>query len=118
MLPKQYRLKNKKAFDATYKQRQVVSDSLLTLYIGKKKSDVHSPTKIGFVVSKKFHKRATKRNRIKRLVREVCRLELKNNAIKNAEKYMSLIFLPKPKAICANFLDIQKSVKCILDRVR
>lgn len=118
MLPKQYRLKNKKAFDATYKQRQVVSDNFLTLYIGKKKIDSQLPTKIGFVVSKKLHKRATKRNRIKRLVREACRLEIKNNSLKNAEKYMSLIFLPKHQSLNAGFLDVQKSVKLLLDRIR
>lgn len=118
MLPKQYRLKNTKAFDATYKQKQVVSDGLLTLYIGKKKTDAAYPTKIGFVVSKKLHKRATKRNRIKRLVREACRLVIKNNALKNAENYMSLIFLPKPRALDVSFSDVQKSVKFLIDRIR
>lgn len=118
MLPKQYRLKNKKAFDATYKQKQVVSDNLLTMYIGKKKTDTAFPTKIGFVVSKKLHKRATKRNRIKRLVREACRLEIKNNALKNANKYMSLIFLPKTAALNANFHLVQNSVKTLISRVR
>ena len=83
MLPQQYRLKNQKAFEATYRQRQVVSDTLLSLHIGKKKPENFSgATKIGFVVSKKLHKRATKRNRIKRLMREACRLELKNNGLK------------------------------------
>ncbi len=118
MLPKQYRLKNKKAFDATYKQKQVVSDNLLTMYIGKKKTDTAFPTKIGFVVSKKLHKKATKRNRIKRLVREACRLEIKNNALKNANKYMSLIFLPKTAALNANFHLVQNSVKTLISRVR
>lgn len=118
MLPKQYRLKNKKAFDATYKQKQVVSDNLLTMYIGKKKTDTAFPTKIGFVVSKKLHKRATKRNRIKRLVREACRLEIKNNALKNANKYISLIFLPKTAALNANFHLVQNSVKTLISRVR
>lgn len=118
MLPKQYRLKNKKAFDATYKQKQAVSDNLLTMYIGKKKTDTAFPTKIGFVVSKKLHKRATKRNRIKRLVREACRLEIKNNALKNANKYMSLIFLPKAAALNANFHLVQNSVKTLISRVR
>ena len=111
-------LKNKKAFDATYKQKQVVSDNLLTMYIGKKKTDTAFPTKIGFVVSKKLHKKATKRNRIKRLVREACRLEIKNNALKNANKYMSLIFLPKTAALNANFHLVQNSVKTLISRVR
>ena len=118
MLPKQYRLKNTKAFDATYKQHQIVSDGMLTLYIGKKKTDMNSLTKIGFVVSKKLHKRATKRNRVERLIREACRLEIKNNALKNAQNYMSLIFIPKPSSLGIPFLEIQKSVKLLIGRVR
>ncbi len=119
MLPQQYRLKNQKAFEATYRQRQVVSDTLLSLHIGKKKPENFSgATKIGFVVSKKLHKRATKRNRIKRLMREACRLELKNNGLKNGEKYLSLIFLPKPQAFFANFRGVQKSVQSLLEKIR
>lgn len=118
MLPRQYRLKNRKAFDATYKQKQVVSDCFLTVYIGRKKTDNDIPTKIGFVVSKKLHKRATKRNRIKRLIREACRLELKNNALKNAGKYLSIIFLPKQSSLGCSFRDIQKSVRVLFDRIR
>ena len=70
MIPKKYRLKNKKAFDATYKNRKIVSDSMLTLYVGKPKKDLDTPTKFGFVVSKKYHKRAVKRNRIRNENRE------------------------------------------------
>lgn len=119
MLPKQYRLKNQKAFDATYKQRQVVADKFLTLYIGKKKpDDSEQITKIGFVVSKKFHKRAVKRNRIKRLIREAFRLEIKEKSLKNAEKYLSLIVIPKFGAVEADFGCIQRSVRGLIEKIR
>lgn len=115
MLPKRYRLKNKKAFDATYKQRNVVSDRFVTVYAGRKKTDMSFPTKIGFVVSKKYHKRAVKRNRIKRLIREACRLILKEGSMN--EKYMSLIFLPKNSALESDFSQIQSSVNALLKRI-
>lgn len=95
MLKKQYRLKNRKAFDATYKNHKVVSNSLFTIYIGKPKKDKETTTKFGFVVSKKYHKRAVKRNRIKRLMRECVRLAIKENKLGNLNNYMSFIILPK-----------------------
>lgn len=95
MLKKQYRLKNKKAFDATYRNKKVVSNDIMSLYIGKPKKDLTTTTKFGFVVSKKYHKRAVKRNRIKRLLRECVRLTIKENKLGNLNKYMSFVILPK-----------------------
>lgn len=118
MIPKKFRLKNKKAFDATYKNRKVVSDSLLTIYTGKYKKDEQQPTKFGFVVSKKYHKRAVKRNRIKRLMRECIRLALKENKLGICEKYMSFILLPKEKAIGCKLCDVQQSFCKLIERLK
>ena len=69
MLPKQFRLKKRLAFKATYKVKNSSHKGGVTLFAGiVKKEDC--PTKVGFVVSKKVHKRAVKRNRLKRLMRE------------------------------------------------
>lgn len=118
MLPKRYRLKNKRAFDATYKNHHVVSDSFFTIFIGKEKKDNEQPSKIGFVVSKKYHKRAVKRNRIKRLMRECIRLALKENKIENMGKYMSFIMLPKDKALNLKLQDVQTSFNKLLERIK
>lgn len=115
MLPKKFRLKNKKAFDATYKQRRVVSDSLLTVYAGRPKSDEKQQTKAGFVVSKKYHKRAVKRNRIKRLMREACRLLINNNLFN--ERYLSYIIMPKNSALSSDFAQIQASLTSLIKRI-
>ena len=64
MLPKQYRLKKKIAFKATYKVNHSSRMGGVTLYAGIEKKE-NTPTKVGFVVSKKTHKRAVKRNRLK-----------------------------------------------------
>ena len=72
MLPKNYRLKNNSAFTVTYKMKNTVSNKYFLAYFGAKITDKETQSlKIGFVVSKKFHKRAVKRNRIKRLLREI-----------------------------------------------
>ena len=73
MLPKQYRLKKRSAFKATYKVKNSTHSGGVTLFAGRKKTE-EIPTKVGFVVSKKVHKRAVRRNRLKRLMRESDRL--------------------------------------------
>ena len=114
MLKKQYRLKNNSAFTATYKLRNTISDDYICVYFGKEKTDSEKTTKFGFVVSKKIHKRAVIRNRIKRYMRENIRLIIKNNDIKDINKYISIIFVAKTQAIYANYSDIENSLKTLL----
>lgn len=110
MIPKQYRLKKRKAFKATYKVKNSSHSGGVTLFAGiKKKEEV--PTKVGFVVSKKVHKRAVKRNRLKRLMRESYRLLLKDNNLGNSQQYLSLIFLGTENALDKTFKQIQHSVE-------
>ena len=116
MLPKQYRLKKRNAFKATYKVKNSSHSGGVTLFAGLQKKD-DTPTKVGFVVSKKVHKRAVKRNRLKRLMRECYRLHLKNGDLGNSQKYMSLIFLGTENALTKNFKDINKSIEKLLKEI-
>ena len=108
MLPKENRLKKKSAFNATYKTGKIIRLDGITLFCGKKKT-ADFPTKIGFVVSKKIHKRAVKRNRIKRLMRESIRLLIKEN--KFSSDCMSLIFVASQKQLNKNFKEVDNSIK-------
>lgn len=116
MLKEQYRLKKRSAFNATYKSGTSVRDGGITLFCGKVKN-LEIPTKIGFVVSKKIHKRAVKRNRIKRLMREAVRLYIKNYPEIFDTKYISLIFVATSKLLNSSFKDIDLSVHKIMDIV-
>ena len=92
MLQKKYRLKKYSAFIATYRLNNAVSDENVCIYFGKEKTKSDLDTKFGFVVSKKIHKRAVVRNRIKRLMRENVRLLLKENKINNVtNEYLYLV---------------------------
>lgn len=75
------------------------------------------PTKIGFVVSKKTHKRAVKRNRIKRLMRESVRLYIKNSPQDFDTKYMSLIFVASTKLLDKNFKEVDNAVKKLIGKI-
>lgn len=122
MLPKEYRLKKRLAFKATYKVKNSTHSGGVTLFVGKlkKTSDTtenENYTKVGFVVSKKVHKRAVKRNRLKRLMREAYRLLLKENKLGNSQKYISLIFVGTSKALDKDFKTIKLNIEKMLERV-
>ena len=111
MLPKEYRLKKKNAFAATYRTGVAFHKGGITLFCGKTK-DSTEPTKVGFVVSKKTHKRAVKRNRIKRLMRESYRLLIKQEEI--STKYMSIIFVGSSKLLDKDFDYVFNHIKTLV----
>jgi ribonuclease P protein component len=116
MLQKKYRLKKHSAFIATYRINNTKSDKNVCIFLGKEKKDENIPTKFAFVVSKKIHKRAVVRNRIKRLMRESIRLMLKENKIPFIHKYLSVICVAKQNSINCNFPDIDNTLKNLLNK--
>ena len=118
MLPKQFRLKKKSAFTATYKVKNSSHQGGVTLFAGIKKKSSEIPTKVGFVVSKKTHKRAVKRNRLKRLLRESYRQLLKDNSTEKADLFVSLIFVGGENALNKNFTEIKHIVKELLAGIK
>ncbi len=116
MLKRQFRLKNKAAFSATYRIKNSFHKGGVTLFAGIKKKE-ETLTKVGFVVSKKTHKRAVKRNRLKRLMRESYRLLQKSGELGNSQQYLSLIFVGSENALDKNFAQMQNIIKKLLERL-
>lgn len=108
MLPKDYRLKKRSAYTATYRTGKTLHKDGITVFIGKEKNNEY-PTRVGFVVSKKIHKRAVKRNLIKRQMRESYRLLIKEGAV--SDKYISLIFVASVKILDKNFNEIDNAIR-------
>lgn len=117
MLKRENRLKSKQSFSATYRNSNSVSNDLIILYAGKVKQDKNCPTRVGFVVSKKIHKRAVKRNRIKRLIRENIRLMLKEKNFEMLNKFQSLIFFAKNEILEKDFQEIRNTILILLEKL-
>ncbi len=117
MLKKEFRLKKGSSFKATYSQKRIVSDEFFVLYGGKNKENADIPTKTGFVVSKKIHKRAVKRNKIKRLAREALRLAIKENSIEKYNSFQSLIYVAKENSLDLDFRTAQTSVTKLINKL-
>jgi len=71
--------------------------------------------KIGFAVGSKVHKSAVKRNKIKRQLREVVRLLLKEKKLKNG--YI-VAFLPNASIVGKTYEDIKRAVLIIFKKSR
>ena len=118
MLQKRYRLKKYSAFIATYRLNNAVADKNICVYFGKKRTEDTNNVKIGFVVSKKIHKRAVVRNRIKRLMRENFRQLLQKKEYSFLNDYLSIICVAKKGMVEANYKDTTKSFDYILTKKR
>ena len=122
MLPKENRLKHMKDFDILFKEGRFVGGRFLTVKYWKvdpekyprRKYNVED-LKIGFVVGKKVHKSAVKRNRIKRQMREVVRLLLKENKLK---KGFNVAFIAKPEILGVEYVEVEKEILGVLGKVR
>ena len=117
MLKKCNRLNSNSAFKATYANNNFVSDKLIVLYAGKLKVNESYPTRVGFVVSKKIHKRAVIRNKIKRRMRECVRNVLKTDKPQGISCFQSLIFVARHNIVSADFNDISDSTLILLDKI-
>jgi ribonuclease P protein component len=68
MLPKQHRLPLRKELKRVQKSGKLFQGRLFTLLLAK--GDDRKPARFGFIISSKIHKKAVRRNRVRRLLAE------------------------------------------------
>lgn len=111
MLPKVNRLKRKKDFEQVFKKGKGFKEDFLFLKIN---NNNLKNNRFGFVVSKDFSKKATLRNKIKRRLREIVRIKLKQ--IKKRGVDGVLVALPGLET--KDFWEIEETVNKLFKRAK
>ena len=109
MLAKKNRLTRNKDFDRVFKQGKSAYGQFLGFKIGKNED---AKARVAVIVSKKVSKRAVKRNRLKRQLLEIIRIDWLN---KLAGLDLMIICLPAAKD--ANVEQLGAEVKSIFTRL-
>lgn len=101
MLPKANRLKKKKDFERVFKKGKGFKQDSLYFKIFKNNLGL---TRFGFVVSKKFSKKAIERNKIRRRLSEIVRI-----ALPKLKKGIDVVIVVMPGAE-ANFKKLEDTI--------
>ncbi len=122
MLPQPNRLRKMKDIEILMKEGRFVGGDLANAkvwWVNPDKYPRREYTKddllIGFAVGKKVHKGAVKRNRIKRQMREVVRLLLKENRVKAG---VMVLLIAKSDIVESSYSDIERSIVSVLEKAR
>ncbi len=109
MLSFENRLKKEKDFDRVFKEgKGVVSDEVVIKFI---KNDLNN-NRFGFIVSKKVSKKAVRRNRIKRVLREQVR-----SIIQDMSVGWDVIIIARPKISENKSSDINQILGGVFKRI-
>jgi len=111
MLPKENRLSQSAEIEALKREGKLIKGRFfLTLFSGKEEE---IPSQFAFIVSSKVSKKATERNRLKRILREEIRLLLKN--IKGGFK---VLFIVRKEALTAEAALLRQGVGQVLKEAK
>lgn len=102
VLPKKYRLTKKKDFEKVFKCGYFFSEKFLSVKVAK---NGLSLSRFGFIVSLKVSKKAVTRNKIKRQLREVIKLHLKD-----AKMGFDIVVMAKPEITGKKYQEIEQAL--------
>ena len=113
MLPAAERLRRRRDFAAVYARKKSWAERLLVLYVRRHapEGEMAETRRFGFVVSKKVGKGSVVRNRVKRRLREICR-------VRGPEwrRGFDAVFVVRTAAARAPFVELDAAVRALMSR--
>ncbi len=110
MLPKANRLKKNKDFERVFRVGEGYKEDFLFLKIRENNLET---SRFGFVVSKKFSKKALIRNRIKRQLREIVKLKLSK-----IKKGIDGVILVRPGLRDKDFWELEEVINKLFKKAK
>ena len=110
MLPKENRLTDDYDFRRVKRLGKSYHCPLFKLSVAQRK--IAGPSRFGFVISTKIDKRATVRNRIKRLLRQAVRERLEK-----IPDGFDLVFVVRPKIVGKSYEEVGAEVDQVLSKI-
>lgn len=110
MLPKENRLKKDKDFQRVYLKGKTFQNNFIIVKTLKTEGLF---TRFGFVISNKISKKATIRNKLKRRLREIIRLNLSNFI-----EGFDIIIIPKKNILTENFDSVKNNLISLFKEIK
>ncbi len=110
MLPKPHRLTLKTELQRLQKEGKIFHSPLFGLLVGRQPIPI-GVSRFGFIISKKIHKLAVKRNRIKRLLREAVK-----GFLPQVKPGSDAVFLAKKKILHQELPVVQTEVQAVFKK--
>lgn len=110
MLPRKHRLPLRTELNRVKKRGVLVQGKLFSLLVSRQFKKAQ-PSRFGFIISTKIHKKAVKRNRARRLLSEAI-----SSLFPEMKDDFDAVFLAKKKIIEANSKEIKKEVKRLFNK--
>lgn len=107
MLPKKYRLPLRTKLPCLRKEGKIFHSPLFGLLVSRQLAN----SRFSFIVSKKIHQRAVRRNRIKRLLREAVR-----GFLPQVKPGFDAVFLAKKKILHQELPAIQTEIQAVFKK--
>jgi ribonuclease P protein component len=110
MLPKEHRLTDDYDFRRVKRLGKSYHGPFFKLCLARQK--VAKPARFGFVVSTKIDKRATVRNRVKRLLREAV-----HQRLEKIPAGFDFVFVVRPKIVGKSYAEVSAEVDQVLSKI-
>lgn len=117
MLTRRFRLKQRSLFAKTMSSGMVLCSTPFFLVLGLKRLyESDTPSRFGFIVSKKVSNRAVVRNKIRRRLQELVRTEILTRYYDKIGPFVSVVIIARQGSLSATYGQLQQSFTHCLEK--